>query len=56
VTAVRPALPPLDTVPLGELEMTLAHGPVGPYGTFPTLGRGERGHTSGAQANRSATE
>lgn len=39
VTEVQPALPPLGTVPLGELEMTLAHGPVGPYGSFPTLGR-----------------
>jgi hypothetical protein len=45
---VQPALPPLDMVPLGELEMTLAHGPVGPYGTFPTLGRSDRGHTSDA--------
>jgi hypothetical protein len=56
VTPVRPALPPLGLVPLGELEMTLAHGPVGPYGTFPTLGHSDRGHTSDAQANRSATE
>jgi hypothetical protein len=38
-TAVQPGLPPLDRVPLGELEVSLACGPVGPYGTFPTLGR-----------------
>lgn len=39
VTEVQPALPPLDMVPLGGFEMTLAHGPIGPYGSFPTLGR-----------------
>jgi hypothetical protein len=38
VTAVQPGLPPLDKVPLGELEVRLASGPIGPYGTFPTLG------------------
>jgi hypothetical protein len=38
VTAVQPALPPLDKVPLGELEMILGSGPIGPYGTFPSLG------------------
>jgi hypothetical protein len=38
VTAVQPALPPLDNLPLGELEVHLAAGPIGPYGTFPTLG------------------
>jgi hypothetical protein len=48
VTEVQPALPPLDMVPLGELEMTLAHGPIGPYGTFPTLGVSGAGHVSGA--------
>jgi hypothetical protein len=38
VTAVQPALPPLDRVPLGELELVLASGRIGPYGSFPTLG------------------
>jgi hypothetical protein len=47
VTAVQPALPPLDMVPLGELEMSLAHGPVGPCGSFPTLGRSGPGHRPG---------
>ena len=50
VTEVQPALPPLDMVPLGELDLTLAHGPIGPYGSFPTLGpasgRGGADHTS----------
>jgi hypothetical protein len=45
VTPVQPALPPLDKLPLGEFDVTLAHGPVGPYGTFPTLGRGGSGHS-----------
>jgi 2'-5' RNA ligase superfamily protein len=44
VTEVQPALPPLDMVPLGELTMTLAGGPIGPYGTFPTLGPSGAGH------------
>jgi hypothetical protein len=44
VTPVQPALPPLDMLPLGDLELTLAHGPVGPYGTFPTLGGSGPGH------------
>lgn len=46
VTAVQPALPPLDKVPLGELEMRLASGPIGPFGTFPTLGS-DPGHPAG---------
>lgn len=46
VTEVQPALPPLDMLPLGELRMTLACGPVGPYGTFPTLKPGDPGHTA----------
>ena len=45
VTEVQPALPPLDMLPLGELHMTLASGPIGPYGTFPTLGHSDTGHT-----------
>jgi 2'-5' RNA ligase len=44
VAEVQPALPPLDMMPLGEFEVTLAHGPIGPYGTFPTLGRGGTDH------------
>jgi hypothetical protein len=48
VTAVQPALPPLDKVPLGELEVTLASGPIGPYGTFPTLGKSGPGHSASA--------
>jgi hypothetical protein len=36
VTARRPALP-IDDVPTGTLPVTLAAGPVGPYGTFPRL-------------------
>ena len=47
VTAVQPALPPLDKVPLGELEMRLASGQIGPFGTFPTLGS-DPGHPAGA--------
>jgi len=46
VAPAQPALPPLDMLPLGEFETTLASGPVGPYGTFPTLGRSGTGHTS----------
>ena len=45
VTPVQPALPPLDKLPLGEFDVTLAHGPVGPYGTFPTLGGSGAGHS-----------
>jgi hypothetical protein len=37
VTAVPPALPALTTVPTGVLSLTMASGPVGPYGTFPDL-------------------
>jgi hypothetical protein len=48
VARVQPALPPLDLLPLGELAVTLAHGPIGPYGTFPTLGSGGPGHTAGS--------
>jgi hypothetical protein len=48
VAGVQPALPPLDLLPTGELEMTLAHGPIGAYGTFPTLGSGDPGHSSGS--------
>lgn len=48
VTKVQPALPPLDMMPLGELVLTLASGPIGPYGTFPTLGRSGSGHSSGS--------
>ncbi len=46
VTAVQPGLPPLDKMPLGELEVRLASGPIGRYGTFPTLG-GDPGHPAG---------
>jgi hypothetical protein len=46
VTRVQPALPPLDMMPLGELETTLASGPVGPFGTFPTLGPGASSHSA----------
>jgi hypothetical protein len=37
VTGDRPGLPPLEDVPAGELDLTLAFGELGPYGTFPTL-------------------
>ncbi|MEU4557932.1 2'-5' RNA ligase family protein [Actinoplanes sp. NPDC023936] len=37
VTARPPVLPPLERVPTGSLRMTMASGPVGPYGTFPAL-------------------
>jgi 2'-5' RNA ligase len=46
VTRVVPALPPLDMLPLGDLEVTLASGPIGPFGTFPTLGRSGAGHSA----------
>jgi hypothetical protein len=48
VAGVQPALPPLDMMPLGELSMTLASGPIGPFGTFPTLGADGAGHRSDA--------
>ncbi|MFF0373330.1 2'-5' RNA ligase family protein [Actinoplanes missouriensis] len=37
VTTQPPALPPLERVPAGSLRMTMASGPVGPFGTFPEL-------------------
>ena len=37
VTGGQPALPGLDEVPVGDLDLTLAFGQLGPYGTFPTL-------------------
>jgi hypothetical protein len=37
VTGGRPALPGLDEVPAGDLDLTLAFGQLGPYGTFPSL-------------------
>ncbi|AGL21485.1 hypothetical protein [Actinoplanes sp. N902-109] len=33
----QPALPDLAEVPTGEIEVTLAFGELGPYGTFPGL-------------------
>jgi hypothetical protein len=51
MTASPPGLPPLGTVPLGEIEMTLACGFIGPYGTFPDLKPGPQSglsHTSGS--------
>lgn len=48
-TAGQPALPPYGRIPLGEFEATLASGPIGPYGTFPSLGRkGATGHSAEA--------
>jgi hypothetical protein len=46
VTEVQPTLPPLDLLPLGDLEVTLASGPLGPFGTFPTLGASGTAHGS----------
>jgi hypothetical protein len=37
VTGGQPALPGLDDVPAGDLDLTLAFGQLGPYGTFPGL-------------------
>jgi hypothetical protein len=37
VTRAQPALPDLGDVPVGQLELTLAFGELGPYGTFPSL-------------------
>ncbi|MEU4690220.1 2'-5' RNA ligase family protein [Actinoplanes sp. NPDC023714] len=37
MTAEQPTLPPLDRVPAATLKMTLASGPVAPFGTFPHL-------------------
>jgi hypothetical protein len=37
VTRAQPALPDLGDVPVGQLELTLAFGDLGPYGTFPSL-------------------
>lgn len=37
VTAGPPGRPPLAQVPTGTLHLTMAAGPVGPYGTFPEL-------------------
>jgi hypothetical protein len=37
VTRGQPALPDLGDVPVGRLELTLALGELGPYGTFPSL-------------------
>ena len=37
VTTGPPGRPPLAKVPTGTLRLTMATGPVGPYGTFPEL-------------------
>ena len=37
VTAGPPARPPLAEVPTGVIPLTMASGPLGPYGTFPDL-------------------
>jgi hypothetical protein len=37
VTRAQPALPDLGDVPVGHLDLTLACGKLGPYGTFPGL-------------------
>jgi hypothetical protein len=37
VSRAQPRLPYLGDVPVGQLELTLAFGELGPYGTFPTL-------------------
>lgn len=37
VTAGAPGPPPLAEVPTGTVRLTMAHGTVGPYGTFPEL-------------------
>jgi hypothetical protein len=38
MTARPPAQPPFARIPAGVVELTMAGGPVGPFGTFPTLG------------------
>jgi hypothetical protein len=35
----RPSLPSLGDLPTGEVDLTLAFGELGPYGTFPGLAR-----------------
>ena len=37
VTGGQPALPRLENVPAGDLDLTLGFGQLGPYGTFPSL-------------------
>ena len=37
ISRARPALPSLGDVPVGDLDLTLACGELGPYGTFPGL-------------------
>ncbi|MCY1136433.1 hypothetical protein OWR29_00370 [Actinoplanes sp. Pm04-4] len=37
VTARPPSAPPFASVPTGALRLTMAGGPVGPFGTFPDL-------------------
>jgi hypothetical protein len=37
VTAEPPGAPPFPAIPAGVVRLTLAGGPVGPFGTFPEL-------------------
>ena len=37
ISGTQPALPNLRDVPVGRLDLTLACGELGPYGTFPGL-------------------
>ncbi|GIE76541.1 hypothetical protein Aph02nite_24910 [Actinoplanes philippinensis] len=37
MTAAPPSRPPLSLVPGGVVDLTMASGPVGPFGTFPQL-------------------
>jgi hypothetical protein len=37
VTAAPPSQPPFSKVPAGVVRLTMASGPIGPFGTFPDL-------------------
>lgn len=37
MTAGPPAQPPFAMIPTGSVQLTIAAGPVGPFGTFPEL-------------------
>jgi hypothetical protein len=37
MTAEPPAGPPFAEIPTGVITLTMASGPVGPFGTFPEL-------------------
>jgi hypothetical protein len=39
VTAGPPSAPPFSKIPTGVIPLTMASGPIGPFGTFPELAR-----------------